>query len=144
MTAKTVTIHPLNVKPGDIVVTVTSDTEITVTRDVPEWRQGQTGTGTLNFYGGKGHPGVRMMRFVASDDTAGFVTEDGERFPDGMANHVTDFVPDEVQVLPSDSDLLAAITAEDSLSSDPQTGLRYVNPHAAVQSVLALLRGESR
>jgi len=36
VTAQTVTIHPLNVKPGDVVVTVISDAQITVTREVRE------------------------------------------------------------------------------------------------------------
>lgn len=90
---------------------------------MPETEKGATGTGTINdLVRGKTHPGVRVMRYVAPDDTVGFVTEDGEVFADGMALSVSDFAPD--SPTPTLAQIVDAVCAY-----DPENGNGEVGTH---------------
>jgi hypothetical protein len=102
----------------------------------PVWREGIVGTATV---------GPKRREVRAYSVAKGAVIESvGGGYAVWNADDVHAFVPDEPRAVWSRRGLRDALTHDDSLKTDPGTGVTYIDPDLAVGCLAAYLRGESR
>lgn len=141
---KTIGVHSVaEIKPGDVIVSLSNaGPEVqpwTVEREVPDIAPGTTGSATV-----RGVEGVRGVWATLHDGERYFVILEADKAGTGSlsstAEHVTDFVPDQPRRLPTEYDLVAAIT-DDSPLHLGESALESAKN--AAKRVLFLLGGAS-